>query len=77
MYNQYFNQPKTTDEIAFYIDLLYNTVLNNVLFKDGNKQNISYENVSIIDETIIEDDFQTNVGFTPHTSKGLRDEVLC
>jgi len=61
MYNQYFNQPKTTDEIAFYIDLLYNTVLNNVLFKDGNKQNISYENVSIIDETIIEDDFQTNV----------------
>ena len=71
MYNQYFNTPKTNDEIAFYIDLLYNTVLNNITFIDGNKQNISYENVKIIDETIIEDDCK---GFAPTTP---RDEVLC
>ena len=61
MYNSFFNQPKTTDEISFYIDLLYNTSINNVVFIDGNQQNISYENVKIIDEQMIEQDIQTNM----------------
>ena len=61
MYNSFFNQPKTTDEINFFIDLLYNTSINNVVFIDGNMQNISYENVKIIDEKIVEQDLQSNM----------------
>ena len=54
MYNPYFNQPKTMDEIAFYIDLLYNTPFDNVIFLNGNIQNISFENIKIIDDKLVE-----------------------
>ena len=50
MCNPYFNQPKTIDEIAFYIELLYYTPIDNVVFLNGNIQNISYENIKIIDD---------------------------
>ena len=54
MCNPYFNQPKTIDEIALYIDLLYNTSIDNVIFLNGNIQNISYENIKIIDDKLVE-----------------------
>ena len=54
MCNEYFNQPKTIDEIAFYIDLLYNTPIDNVVFLNGNVQNISFENIKIIDDKLVE-----------------------
>ena len=64
MYNQYFNCPKTNDEIAFYIDLLYNTTINNIEFIDGNIQNISNDNIRILDESIV-NDIESNFEIEP------------
>ena len=64
MYNQYFNNPKTDEEIAFYIDLLFNTTMDNVIFIDGNIQNISHENIRILDESIV-NDIETNFEIEP------------
>ena len=55
MYNAYFNNPKTDIEIAFYIDMLFNTTMDNVIFIDGNIQNISNDNIHILDESIVND----------------------